>query len=68
MIDIVKAVSGVDFPVVLSPRRPGDPAAIVAQADRIRAELGWRPRHEDLREIVTQALNWERSLKTRNLI
>jgi len=68
VIDIVKAVAGVDFPVVLSPRRPGDPAAIVAQADRIRAELGWRPRHEDLREIVTQALNWERSLKTRNLI
>jgi UDP-glucose 4-epimerase len=68
VIDIVKAVSGVDFPVVLSPRRPGDPAAIVAQADRIRTELGWRPRHEDLREIVTQALNWERSLKTRNLI
>ena len=68
VIDIVKAVSGIDFPVVLSPRRPGDPAAIVAQADRIRAELGWRPRHEDLREIVTQALNWERSLKTRNLI
>ena len=68
VIDIVKAVSGVDFPVVLSPRRPGDPAAIVAQADRIRAELGWRPRHEDLREIVTQALTWERSLKTRNLI
>jgi UDP-glucose 4-epimerase len=68
VIDIVKAVSGVDFPVVLSPRRPGDPAAIVAKADRIRAELGWQPRHEDLREIVTQALNWERSLKTRNLV
>jgi UDP-glucose 4-epimerase len=68
VIDIVKAVSGADFPVVLSPRRPGDPAAIVAKADRIRAELGWQPRHEDLREIVTQALNWERSLKTRNLV
>ncbi len=68
VIDIVKKVSGVDFPVVLSPRRPGDPAAIVARADRIRAELGWEPRHDNLREIVSQALTWERSLKTRNLV
>jgi UDP-glucose 4-epimerase len=68
VIDVVKKVSGVDFPVVLSPRRPGDPAAIVARADRIRAELGWQPRHDNLREIVSQALTWERSLKTRNLV
>jgi UDP-glucose 4-epimerase len=68
VIDVVKKVSGVDFPVVISGRRPGDPAAIVARADRIRAELGWRPQHDNLREIVSQALTWERSLKTRNLI
>jgi UDP-glucose 4-epimerase len=68
VIDVVKKVSGVDFPVVISGRRPGDPAAIVARADRIRTELGWRPEHDNLREIVSQALTWERSLKTRNLI
>jgi len=68
VIDVVKKVSGVDFPVVISGRRPGDPAAIVARADRIRAELGWRPQHDNLREIVSQALTWERSLKTRNLV
>jgi UDP-glucose 4-epimerase len=68
VIDVVKKVSGVDFPVTISPRRPGDPAAIVARADRIRAELGWRPRHDDLHEIVSQALTWERALKTRNLV
>jgi len=68
VIDVVKNVSGVDFPVVISGRRPGDPAAIVARADRIRAELGWRPQHDNLREIVSQALTWERSLKTRNLV
>jgi UDP-glucose 4-epimerase len=68
VIEVVKRVSGVDFPVKLSPRRPGDPAAIVAKADRIRAELGWRPRHDDLPAIVSQALSWERALKTRNLI
>jgi UDP-glucose 4-epimerase len=68
VIDVVKKVSGADFPVVISGRRPGDPAAIVARADRIRAELGWRPQHDNLREIVSQALTWERSLKTRNLV
>jgi UDP-glucose 4-epimerase len=68
VIDVVKKVSGADFPVVISDRRPGDPAAIVARADRIRDELGWRPRHDNLKEIVTQALTWERSLKTRNLV
>ena len=56
---------------------PGDavdvllgPQAQVSEAvkDGIRAELGWRPRHDNLREIVSQALTWERSLKTRNLV
>ena len=61
VIDMVKSVSGVDFPVKLSPRRPGDPSRIVARADRIRAELGWVPQHDDLREIVAQALAWEKS-------
>jgi UDP-glucose 4-epimerase len=60
VIDAVKQASGVDFPVSLAPRRPGDPAAIVARADRIRAELGWRPKLDDLATIVRHALAWER--------
>jgi UDP-glucose 4-epimerase len=68
VIDVVKKVSGVDFPVKLSGRRPGDPAAIVAKADRIRTKLGWTPKHNDLEQIVDQALAWERALKTRNLV
>jgi UDP-glucose 4-epimerase len=62
VIEVVKRVSGVDFEVRLSPRRDGDPAAIVAKADRIRAELGWAPRHDDLAAIVEQALAWEKRL------
>jgi UDP-glucose 4-epimerase len=65
VIDVMKRVSGVDFPVKLSPRRAGDPAAIVAKADRIRAELGWVPQHDDLDGIVRQALAWERHLAGR---
>lgn len=68
VIDVVKQVSGVDFPVKLSGRRAGDPASLVAKADRIRAELGWQPEHDDLGEIVRQALAWEEALKTRNAL
>ncbi|MET1046658.1 MAG: UDP-glucose 4-epimerase GalE [Hyphomicrobium sp.] len=60
VVAAVKSVSGVDFKVLLSPRRAGDPAAIVAQSAKIRERLGWRPEHDDLEQIVAQALNWER--------
>jgi UDP-glucose 4-epimerase len=66
VIDVVKQVSGVDFAVRKSGRRPGDPAAIVAANDRIRAELGWKPQHDNLNEIVRQALDWERRLHNRS--
>ena len=66
VVDVVKRVSGVDFAVKLSPRRPGDPPQIVAKADRVRAELGWRPKHDDLEGIVRQALAWEEALPRRN--
>ncbi len=60
VIDEVKRVSGVDFNVVRVPRRAGDPAAVVADATRARTLLNWTPRHDNLTEIVTQALEWER--------
>ena len=48
------------------PRRPGDPAEIVANADRARSVLGWQPNHDDLDFIVKTALAWERHLQKRN--
>jgi UDP-glucose 4-epimerase len=65
VIDVVKRVSGVDFEVRLSPRRAGDPAALIAQADRIRETLGWQPRYNQLETIVDQALAWERRIAER---
>lgn len=62
VIETVKRVSGVDFPVELAGRRPGDPAAIVAANERIKAAFGWTPRFDDLETIVRQALDWERRL------
>ncbi len=66
VIETVKRVSGVDFKVEISGRRPGDPAAIVAGNKRIREKLGWKPAHDNLEEIVRQALEWERGLAKRH--
>jgi UDP-glucose 4-epimerase len=66
VIDAVKSVSGVDFRVDEGPRRAGDPASITATGQKIRATLGWQPRHDDLTEMVRTALDWERHLMTRN--
>ena len=60
VIAAVKRVSGIDFRVKLSPRRAGDPAAIVAASAKIRDQLGWVPKHDDLDAIVGQALAWEK--------
>jgi UDP-glucose 4-epimerase len=65
VVDVVKRVSGVDFPVLVSGRRAGDPASIVAKADRVKTMLGWKPTRDNLDEIVRQALDWERRLHNR---
>ena len=65
VIEAVKSASGVDFEVRVAERRPGDPAALVAGADRIRALLGWIPSHDNLGEIVASALDWENRLAER---
>lgn len=62
VVDAVKRVSGVDFPVRLAGRRPGDPATIVADTVRLRRELNWTPAYADLDTIVAHALAWERRL------
>jgi UDP-glucose 4-epimerase len=66
VIDTVKRVSGVDFKVIEQGRRAGDPASVVARADKVRELLGWQPQHADLEEIVGAAYAWERYLMTRN--
>ena len=65
VIEAVKQVAGVDFKVEIAPRRPGDPAQIVAASNSIRSMLGWRPQYDDLATIVGHALAWERELMAR---
>jgi UDP-glucose 4-epimerase len=59
----VARVAGQPFEVRETARRPGDPAVLVARAQRIRAVLGWQPRLDDLDTIVRSALAWERQLQ-----
>lgn len=66
VIDTVKSVSGVDFPVTISGRRAGDAAGIVAGNERIVGTLGWTPSYNDLPTIVDHALAWEKRLMVRN--
>ncbi|MER5869311.1 UDP-glucose 4-epimerase GalE [Streptomyces sp. NPDC002044] len=59
MVELLNANTGHDYAPVVSPRRPGDPAKVVASAERIGSELGWKARH-DVREMVTSAwAGWE---------
>jgi UDP-glucose 4-epimerase len=60
VIDVVKRVSGVDFQVIESYRRPGDPAMLVAVADRAQSLLGCRYRFNNLETIVRDAWQWEK--------
>ncbi|MDQ6702073.1 MAG: UDP-glucose 4-epimerase GalE [Pseudomonadota bacterium] len=67
VVDAVKQVSGADFKVRISGRRPGDPASLVASTKRIKAVLGWTPKYDDLPTIVGQALDWERCLHNKSI-
>jgi UDP-glucose-4-epimerase GalE len=58
VIDAVERVTGRKVPYAVGPRRPGDPAILFASNARARAELGWRPRYEDLDTIVRTAWRW----------
>jgi UDP-glucose 4-epimerase len=61
VIEAAQRVTGVAIPVVEAARRPGDPAVLVADSARIRAELGWEPAYPELDTIVAHAWQWHRS-------
>ncbi|MBY0518458.1 MAG: UDP-glucose 4-epimerase GalE [Bacteriovoracaceae bacterium] len=61
VVDRVKKVSGIDFKVQKVERRPGDPAALTAKADKIQKLFGWKPKYNDLDFIVKTALEWEKT-------
>lgn len=58
VIETARAVTGRDIKAEVAPRRPGDPAVLVAGSGRIKEELGWAPEFQNLRLIVESAWNW----------
>jgi UDP-glucose 4-epimerase len=62
VLKVVESAAGHPLNVTVGPRRPGDPPALVARADRIRQALNWTPRYADLDVIVESALTWEKAL------
>ncbi|AFZ67850.1 UDP-glucose 4-epimerase GalE [Deinococcus peraridilitoris] len=60
VLDAADRVVGTPIPREIAPRRPGDPAFLVAESSRIKAELGWAPQYTDLDQIVESAWRWHR--------
>ena len=61
VIETAHKVTGHKIPATESPRRPGDSARLVASSEKIRRELGWKPKHENLQEIIASAWEWHKS-------
>jgi UDP-glucose 4-epimerase len=65
VIGVAKKVTGVDFPVELAARRPGDPPELVADSSKLKRLTGWIPLHDDLPFIVETAWKWEQKYSGR---
>ena len=63
VLDTVGKVNGQPLNIIEQERRAGDPAHLVAKADKIKETLGWEPRLDDIEQIVSSSLNWERKLQ-----
>lgn len=61
VIEAARAVTGHPIPIVESPRRPGDPARLVASSEKIRSELDWKPEYPDIKDIITSAWEWHKT-------
>ena len=66
VLDAVAQANGAPLTIIDEPRRAGDPPALVAVAERVRNELGWTPKYDDLETIVKTALAWEKKIAARD--
>ena len=60
VVDMVKKISGIDFPVTMKERRPGDVGETVADASKIQQELGFAAKYSDLETIIKTAWEWHK--------
>jgi UDP-glucose 4-epimerase len=62
VLALAKTVTGGDIPIIMGSRRPGDPAILVANSNKIRQTLGWMPCYSDMETILKTAWQWEQRL------
>ncbi|HIW70199.1 MAG TPA: UDP-glucose 4-epimerase GalE [Candidatus Limosilactobacillus merdipullorum] len=58
MLEAAREVTGKPIPAKMAPRRPGDPDALVAASDKARSVLGWKPKYDDVHDIIASAWKW----------
>lgn len=61
VIEAARRVTGAPIPAVVSPRRAGDPAKLIASSEKARTVLGWKPQYTDIEEIIASAWKWHKS-------
>lgn len=61
VIETARKVTGHPIPAVVSPRRAGDPAILIASSDKAKKVLGWKPEHDSLEEIIETAWKWHKN-------
>ncbi len=61
VIETARKVTGDPIKAVVSPRRAGDPARLIASSEKAKKILGWKPEHADLEEIIATAWNWHKN-------
>jgi len=66
VVEVARRATGHPIPVEEAPRRPGDPAILVASSEKIRKELGWTPQRPDLEGIIESAWRWRKHLVGKN--
>lgn len=60
VIETARSVTGKQIPEVVSPRRPGDPAVLIATSEKAQSTLGWKPKYNNLETIIETAWNWHK--------
>ncbi len=63
VVDTAQEVLGIDLNVIEAPRRAGDPAALIANVDQMKAYLNWTPKHDDLKKMIISSYNWMKRLQ-----
>jgi len=61
LLEVARKVTGHPIPAVVQARRAGDPAVLIASSDKIKAELGWNPKRDNLEAIIASAWNWHKN-------